>query len=91
MNTLKSFELSGKTALVTGCNTGLGMAMAIALAEAGADIIGGSIAEDYSSITNAIETICMDFPAKATKWINEIYEDILTLILISQRYFRRKE
>ncbi|MEO9470314.1 2-dehydro-3-deoxy-D-gluconate 5-dehydrogenase KduD [Parasphingorhabdus sp.] len=32
------FDLSGKTALVTGANTGLGQAMAIALAQAGADI-----------------------------------------------------
>jgi len=33
------FDLSGKTALVTGANTGLGQGMAIALAEAGADIV----------------------------------------------------
>lgn len=32
------FDLSGKTALVTGANTGIGQAIAIALAEAGADI-----------------------------------------------------
>ena len=32
------FNLSGKTALVTGANTGLGQGMALALAEAGADI-----------------------------------------------------
>ena len=36
------FNLSGKTALVTGCSRGIGEAMAIALAEAGADIIGVS-------------------------------------------------
>jgi 2-deoxy-D-gluconate 3-dehydrogenase len=34
------FDLSGKTALVTGARSGLGQAMALALAEAGADIIG---------------------------------------------------
>ncbi len=32
------FDLSGRVALVTGANTGLGQAIAIALAEAGADI-----------------------------------------------------
>lgn len=32
------FDLSGKTALVTGANTGLGQGMALALARAGADI-----------------------------------------------------
>lgn len=40
MSILNQFQLTGKTALVTGSNTGLGQAMAIALAEAGADIIG---------------------------------------------------
>jgi 2-deoxy-D-gluconate 3-dehydrogenase len=38
--TLTSFNLAGKVALVTGCNTGLGQAMAIALAQAGADVVG---------------------------------------------------
>ncbi len=33
------FSLEGKTALITGANTGLGQAIAIALAEAGADIV----------------------------------------------------
>src|SRR5215203_606099 len=45
MSILKRFELAGKTALVTGSDTGLGQAMAIALAEAGADIVGASVAE----------------------------------------------
>lgn len=40
MNTL--FDLAGKTALVTGCNKGIGKGMALGLAEAGADIIGVS-------------------------------------------------
>lgn len=34
------FDLKGKKAVVTGCSRGIGKAMAIALAEAGADIIG---------------------------------------------------
>lgn len=37
---LEQFDLSGKTAIVTGSNTGLGRAMAVGLAEAGADIVG---------------------------------------------------
>jgi 2-dehydro-3-deoxy-D-gluconate 5-dehydrogenase len=36
------FSLEGKTALVTGCKRGIGFAMAQALAQAGADIIGVS-------------------------------------------------
>lgn len=42
MNVLDLFKLDGKTALVTGCRRGIGKAMAIALAEAGADIVGVS-------------------------------------------------
>jgi len=42
MNTLDMFQLDGKLALVTGCKRGIGKAMALALAEAGADIIGVS-------------------------------------------------
>ncbi len=37
---LKKFDLTGKTAIVTGSSTGLGRAMALGLAQAGADIIG---------------------------------------------------
>src|SRR5882724_10488026 len=39
---LDQFRLDGQTALVTGCRRGIGMALAEALAEAGADIIGVS-------------------------------------------------
>lgn len=35
----KMFSLEGKTAVVTGGTRGIGAAMAVALAEAGADII----------------------------------------------------
>ena len=38
----EAFNLSGRTALVTGCKRGIGYAMALGLAEAGADIIGVS-------------------------------------------------
>ena len=42
MSILHQFKLDGKTALVTGCKSGIGKAMAIALAEAGAEIVGVS-------------------------------------------------
>ena len=37
---LEQFNLQGKVAIITGCNTGLGQGMARALAQAGADIVG---------------------------------------------------
>jgi 2-deoxy-D-gluconate 3-dehydrogenase len=40
-----AFSLEGKIALVTGANTGLGQGIALALAEAGADIAGAGIVE----------------------------------------------
>lgn len=42
MGILDHFGLAGKTALVTGCRRGIGKAIAVALGEAGADIIGVS-------------------------------------------------
>ncbi len=47
------FDLSGHTALVTGANTGLGQAIAIALARAGADIVAVS-RRDASETRDAI-------------------------------------
>ena len=37
---LNAFNLEGKVALITGCNTGLGQGMAVGLAQAGCDIVG---------------------------------------------------
>jgi 2-deoxy-D-gluconate 3-dehydrogenase len=42
---LENFNLGGKVAIVTGCNTGLGQGMARALAQAGADIVGVNVSE----------------------------------------------
>jgi 2-deoxy-D-gluconate 3-dehydrogenase len=62
---MKSFDLSGKLALVTGCNKGIGMGMAIGLAEAGADIIGvsGSIELVGSEVSKSVEALGRKFTA----------------------------
>ena len=50
------FDLSGRTALVTGCRRGIGRAAAVALAQAGADIVGVSASlEDASEVAAAVE------------------------------------
>ena len=51
---LENFKLDGKVALVTGCKRGIGKAMALALAEAGADIIG--VSASMESEGSAVET-----------------------------------
>lgn len=59
------FKLDGKTALVTGCKRGIGKAMAIALAEAGADIIGVSatLESSGSDIEKAVTGLGRQFKA----------------------------
>jgi 2-deoxy-D-gluconate 3-dehydrogenase len=49
MSILQQFDLTGKTALVTGCKRGIGLSMTLALAEAGADIIGVSASLEKGS------------------------------------------
>jgi 2-deoxy-D-gluconate 3-dehydrogenase len=49
------FDLSGKIALVTGCNKGIGKGMALALAKAGADIIGVSASMALSGSETEVE------------------------------------
>ncbi|MGB2079432.1 MAG: 2-dehydro-3-deoxy-D-gluconate 5-dehydrogenase KduD [Vibrio sp.] len=42
---LNAFNLEGKVAIVTGCNTGLGQGMAIGLAQAGCKVVGVNYSE----------------------------------------------
>ena len=60
---MNAFSLAGKTALVTGANTGIGQAIAIAMGRAGAKVICAgrqSCAETVSQIDEAREII-LDF------------------------------
>ena len=62
---MKLFDLTGKTALVTGCKRGIGFAMAEGLAEAGADIIGvsASLELEGSAIGESVTALGRKFTA----------------------------
>ena len=47
------FDLTGKVALVTGGNTGLGQGIALALAEAGADIVSVALSDSDETVEKA--------------------------------------
>ena len=70
MSILNAFDLTGKTALVTGCKRGIGKSMAVALAEVGADIVGVSatlelegseVEKEVASIGRSFQAFRCDF------------------------------
>jgi len=65
MSILNKFSLEGKTALVTGCKRGIGKAMAIGLAEAGANIIGVSatLESSGSAVEKEVHAVGKNFSA----------------------------
>ncbi len=65
MSVLNKFRLDGKIALVTGCSRGIGRSMALALAEAGADIIGvsSSLKKTRSEVEEAVKRTGRNFTA----------------------------
>jgi 2-deoxy-D-gluconate 3-dehydrogenase len=67
-----TFDLTGKLALVTGCKRGIGMAMALGLAEAGADIIGVSANLELagSQVSKAVEALGRQFKAYQADFSN---------------------
>ncbi|MHA8073658.1 SDR family oxidoreductase [Aquirufa sp. HETE-40SA] len=67
-----TFDLTGKIALVTGCKRGIGMAMALGLAEAGADIIGVSANLELvgSQVSKAVEALGRKFKAYQADFSN---------------------
>ncbi|MEM9079979.1 MAG: SDR family NAD(P)-dependent oxidoreductase [Verrucomicrobiota bacterium] len=65
MSNFAKFDLSGKTALVTGCKRGIGKAMAVGLAEAGADVIGvsASLESSGSEVEKEVTALGRNFKA----------------------------
>ena len=63
MSILDQFRLEGKVALISGCKHGIGRAMTLALAEAGADIIGVSVTleESGSEIAQEVDSLRRKF------------------------------
>jgi NAD(P)-dependent dehydrogenase (short-subunit alcohol dehydrogenase family) len=52
---MQTFSLSGKRAIVTGGNSGLGQAFTVALAAAGADVLVPSLADDDGTTRQLVE------------------------------------
>lgn len=72
MTVLDQFKLDGKIALVSGCKRGIGKAMAIALAEAGADIIGvsASLEREGSAVEKEVCALGRTFKAYTCDFSN---------------------
>jgi 2-dehydro-3-deoxy-D-gluconate 5-dehydrogenase len=86
MNIIEKFNLQGKVALVTGCKRGIGKAMALGLAEAGADIIGVSatlelsgseIEQEVTALGRNFKAYACDFSDRKLlyKFINAVKQD----------------
>ncbi len=81
--TLDSFQLQGRTAVVTGCNKGLGQGIAIALAQAGANIVGinSSAPEQTCGIVESLGRRFLDLRANLaeTSGLSALVEQSLAL------------
>ena len=75
---LEKFNLNGKIALVSGSNKGIGQFYAVALAEAGADIIGVSFENDFSETEKLIRAAGRKFTSYVSDFSNRdsLYEFI---------------
>ncbi len=78
---VRPFDLSGRIAAVTGANTGIGQAIAVALAEAGADValIGRTPAEDTAIAVRAAGRRALLVPADLSQ--SGIAGDVVASVL----------
>ena len=69
---MKMFDLSGKTAVVTGGNGGIGLAMARGMAEAGANIVVAGRNEEKNA--KAVSDLT-DTGASATSFVLDVTDE----------------
>jgi NAD(P)-dependent dehydrogenase (short-subunit alcohol dehydrogenase family) len=67
---IKQFDLTGRTALITGGSKGLGLAMAAGLASAGADLV--LLSRHLDEAQAAAERITADFGRRATGFVADV-------------------
>ncbi|WP_188713488.1 SDR family NAD(P)-dependent oxidoreductase, partial [Croceicoccus mobilis] len=79
--TKSPFDLSGRVAVVTGANTGIGQGIALALAEAGADIaaVGRSAATETCEKVKALGRRCELIGAdlSSIEPVNEVVDTVV--------------
>lgn len=93
MTILDQFKLDGKVALVTGCKRGIGKAMAIGLAEAGADIVGVSaslalqdseVEKEVMALGRSFNAYQCDFSDRTAlyRFIRQVQEDVAQIDIL---------
>ena len=89
----EAFRLEGKVAIVTGCDTGLGQGMAVALAEAGCDVVGVNrkIPHETAEKINALGRRFMAIQADLSEkdWDDVMNLNLKSVFFLSQAVARQ--